>query len=33
MIVFVLQVQAAEDDTLRGTMDEGGDAPVKSAAR
>lgn len=29
----VWQVQAAEDDTLRGTMDEGGDSPVGSAAR
>ena len=29
----IWQVQAAEDDTLRGTMDEGGDSPVGSAAR
>lgn len=28
-----LQVQAAEDDTLRGTIDEGGDSPMESAAR
>ncbi|KAL3132082.1 hypothetical protein ABBQ32_008692 [Trebouxia sp. C0010 RCD-2024] len=27
------QVQAAEDDTLRGTIDEGGDSPMESAAR
>lgn len=27
------QVQAAEDDTLRGTIDEGGDSSMESAAR
>lgn len=27
----VLQVAAAEDDTLRGTMDESGDAAIESA--
>lgn len=32
-LVLHCQVQAAEDDTLRGTMDEGGDSPVGSAAR
>ena len=28
-----VQVAAAEDDTLRGTMDDSGDTPVKSALR
>ena len=30
---LVMQVAAAEDDTLRGTMDDSGDAPVGSAIR